>query len=206
MPLSFYLRDKNPEVVKAWEKFFGRQPNLDIAEGDVLELNVSAVVAPLNSFGIMGSGFARVLNEYCEGQLESRVRNLIQDNHAGELPVGMAEILRSGVDRPGMVVVSPTVRVPPDRAGASINAYLATRAALRALAAHLRKEKQEGKEGSLESVAMVGMGTGDGKMAPQVAAFQMYEAYCQIVLGREPNFATIEAATAHDMELKKTRF
>jgi hypothetical protein len=34
----------------------------------------------------------------------------------------------------------------------------------------------------------------------------MYEAYCQIVLGQEPNFATVEAATAHDAELRKGRF
>lgn len=207
MPLSFYLRDKNPEVVKAWNHFFGRQPNLDIAEGDVLELKVSAVVTPSNSFGIMGSGFGKALNVHSGGKLESRVRQLIADTYAGEMPVGIAEVIKSGFDSPDYVVVSPTVRVPPDRmTNANANTYLATRAALRAIAAFIRKERQEERENTIESVALVGMGTGDGKIAPVVAAFQMYEAYCQIVLGREPNFATIESAVAHDQELKKARY
>lgn len=207
MALSFYLRDKNPDVAKAFEEFFGRQPNLDIAEGDVLEMDVSAIVMPLNSFGILNTGFGLVLNEHFGGKFESRVRKLIQDNHAGELPVGAADMIRSGVDTPRYIVLAPSIRVPPDRAPtSSISSFLSTRAALRCLAAHLRKEKQEGKDPSITSVAMVGMGTGTGKMAPAVAAFQMYEAYCQIVLGREPNFATIEAATAHHNELKRSRF
>ena len=207
MPLSFHLRDKNPDVVKAWEFFFGRQPNMDIAEGDVLELDVSAVVSPINSFGIMSTGFALGLNHKAEGKLEGRLRKLIQDTHAGELAVGCAEVIKSGIASPKYVVVAPTVRVPPDRMNnASVNTYLATRAALRALAAVMRKEKQEGKQPSIESVAMVGMGTGSAKTPPAIAAFQMYEAYCQIVLGREPNFATIEAASAHDLELRKPRY
>jgi hypothetical protein len=53
---------------------------------------------------------------------------------------------------------------------------------------------------------MSGLCTGGGRAAPATAAFQMYEAYCQVALGQLPNFATIEAATAHDQELKKNRF
>ena len=88
----------------------------------------------------------------------------------------------------------------------TVSSYLATRAALRTLAAHMRQEREEHGESKIESVAIVGMGTGTGKTAPATAAFQMYEAYCQIVLGQEPNFATVEAATAHDAELRKSRF
>ena len=207
MALSFYLRDKNPDVVKAFESFFGRQANIDYAEGDVLEMDVSALVLPLNSFGILNTGLGHALNEHFGGKFESRVRKLIQDQHAGELPVGSADMIKSGVDNPDWVVLAPTIRVPPDRAPTgSVSSFLATRAALRCLASYLRKEKQEGKDPSITSVALVGMGTGTGKMAPVVGVFQMYEAYCQIVLGREPNFATIEAATAHHNELRKSRF
>lgn len=207
MALSFYFRDKNPEVVKAWNNFFGRQANLDIAEGDALDLEVSAMVSPLNSFGIMGAGFARDLNVRSNGALEGRVRKVIEDKYAGELPVGIAEVIKSGMNGTDFVVVSPTVRVPPDRmTNANVNTYLATRAALRAIASFVRKELQEGKDASITSVALVGMGTGAGKTPPVIAAFQMYEAYCQIVMGREPNFATIESAIAHDQELRKPRY
>jgi len=207
VPLTFYLRDKNPEVVAAWGQFFGRQANLDIAEGDALELDVSTIVMPLNSFGILGSGFARDLNVHSKGLLEGRVRKLIEDKYAGELPVGVSEVLKSGIEKPDYVVISPTVRVPPERvSNANVNTYLATRAALRAIASFVRKELQEGRESSITSVALVGMGTGQGKTPPVIAAFQMYEAYCQIVMGREPNFATIESANAHDQELRKARY
>jgi len=193
--------------VRAWDKFFGRQSNLDISEGNALELPVSAIIVPSNSFGIMGSGFARDLNEHSNGLLESRIRKIIEDKYAGELPVGFAEVLKTGLASPEYVVVAPTVRVPPDRmTNANVNTYLSTRAALRAVASFIRKELQEGRESPIKSVALVGMGTGEGKTPPVIAAFQMYEAYCQIVLGREPNFATIESAAAHDQELRKARY
>ncbi|MBX9690740.1 MAG: hypothetical protein K2Z81_00035 [Cyanobacteria bacterium] len=204
---TFLLRDNNPEVVKAWRSFFGRQSNMDIQEGDALESDASVIVTPINSFGILDSGFSSSLNDRLEGTLEPRVRKLIEDKHAGELSVGMAEAIRSGVDKPKLIVVAPTVRVPPERAAAGcVCSYLSTRAALRAIAAEIRKDKQEARPSDIDSVVMVGMGTGEGKMPPAVAAFQMYEAYCQIVLGREPNFATIEAAKTHDNALTKSRF
>lgn len=207
MGLTVFLRDKNPDIVKAWERFFGRDANIDIAEGDALGLNVEAIVSPGNSFGIMGGGFAQELNLFSKGAFEGRVRKLIEDKYAGELPVGNAEVIRSGLDHPRFIVVSPTVRVPPERlTSANVNTYLATRAAFRALASFIRKERQEGRESPIESVALVGMGTGAGKTPPMIAAFQMYEAYSQVVLGHKPNFATIESATAHDLELKKSRY
>jgi len=134
------------------------------------------------------------------------VRKLIQEKWAGELPVGTAEVMTSGLDNPAMLVIAPTVRVPIRMTSTTVSSYLATRAALRAVAAHMRHEREELGETKIESVALVGMGTGTAKVSPAVAAFQMYEAYCQIVLGQEPNFATIEAATAHDQELKKNRY
>ncbi|MBX9670649.1 MAG: hypothetical protein K2X93_23805 [Candidatus Obscuribacterales bacterium] len=207
MALSVFLRDKNPDVVKAWERFFGRQANLDIGEGDPLQLDLSAVVTPGNSFGIMDAGFAQELNVRSNGLFEGRIRKLIEDKYAGELPVGTAEVIKSGLDNPQFIVVSPTVRVPPERlSSANVNTYLATRAAFRAIASFIRKERQEGRESPIESVALVGMGTGLGKIPPVIAAFQMYEAYCQVVLGHKPNFATIESAAAHDQELRKSRY
>ncbi len=205
--MDIFLRDRNPKVVAAWRHFFGRGAKVDIAEGEVLALEVSAVVSPLNSFGMMGDGLALELNRLTGGNLESRVRKMILDRHAGELPVGTAEILPTGLDRPALVVLAPTVRVPaPMQANANVNAFLSTRAALRALAAFLRSGESKGGVSKISSVAFVGMCTGGGKCPPATAAFQMYEAYCQVVLGQVPNFATIEAAVAHDQELRKNRF
>lgn len=206
MALTVHLRDSNPEVVKAFQSFFGRNARVEISEGDIFELDVSALVCPTNSFGILDDGLAAQLNKKTNNQLEARVRKMLQDRHAGELPVGCAEVITTGMDKPVLCVVSPTMRVPSRMTNPTVNTYLATRAALRAIAAHMRQEREERGETKVESVALVGMGTGTGKTAPAVAVFQMYEAYCQIVLGQEPNFATIEAASAHDAELKKSRY
>jgi O-acetyl-ADP-ribose deacetylase (regulator of RNase III) len=193
-------------MVNAWNHFFGRNAKVEISQGDVFELDVSALVVPTNSFGILDDGLAAQINRSTGGALESRVRKLIQDKHAGELAIGAAEMITSGLDKPKLVVVSPTMRVPIRMSAPSVHSYLATRAALRTLAAFMRTEREEKGETQIESVAFVGMGAGAAKTQPAVAAFQMYEAYCQIVLGQEPNFATMEAATAHDAELRKSRF
>lgn len=206
MPLTVHLRDQNEELVKAWQAFFGRNARVDITQGEVFDLDVSVLVTPANSFGIMDSGLGEQLNKKTNGSLEARVRKLILDKHAGELPVGAAEVMTTGIDKPKLCIVAPTMRVPLRMTNANVNSYLATRAALRSLAAYMRQEREDLGETKIESVAFVGMGTGAGKTAPAVAAFQMYEAYCQIVLGQEPNFATIEAATAHDAELRKSRY
>ncbi|HEY9776282.1 MAG TPA: macro domain-containing protein [Planktothrix sp.] len=206
MALTIHLCDQNEEVVKALNNFFGRNARVEISQADVLDLSVSVLVVPTNSFGILDSGLAAALNKKTNGALEPRVRKLILDKYAGELPVGWADIIISGIDNPKQIIVAPTLRVPIRMNSANVNSYLATRGALRMLAAHMRQEREEKGETSIESVALVGMGTGTGKTAPATAAFQMYEAYCQIVLGQEPNFATMEAATAHDAELRKSRF
>ncbi len=205
MALTFYLRDLNPEVVKAFNQFFSRGGRVEISEGDVMELDATAIITPANSFGIMEGGLGDCLNKISQGKLENRIRKMIQDKHAGEMPVGQAEIIKSGMDKPQFVVVAPTVRVPIRQTNTNTNTYLATRAALRTLAAYMREANENGGA-KIESVALVGMGTGGAKCPPAVAAFQMYEAYCQVVLGQEPNFATIETATAHDVELRKNRF
>lgn len=206
MALTVHLRDSNPDVVKAWNMFFGRGGRVEISEGDVLELDVNAIITPANSFGIMEGGLGSTLNKLSKGTLESRVRKMIGDKHAGELPVGMAELIKSGMEKVPFLVVAPTVRVPMRMTNPTVNSYLATRAALRTLAAYLRECNEDNGLQRIESVAFVGMGTGSVKCPPAVAAFQMYEAYCQVVLGQEPNFATIETATAHDQELRKSRF
>lgn len=206
MPLTVHLRDQNPEMVKTWQAFFGRNPKVDISEGNIFDLDVAVLVSPANSFGIMEGGLIEQLNKLAEGQFEARVRKLIQDNHAGELPVGAAAIITTKLEKPRLAIIAPTTRVPIRMTNANVNPYLATRAAFRTLATYIRQERDEKGSTDIDSIAFAGMGAGTAKNAPAVVAFQMYEAYCQIVLGQEPNFATIEAATAHDTELRKSRY
>ncbi len=201
--MEITLCDKNPEMIAAWHHFFDRTSKVKIKEGDICDLELSAMVLPINSFGILGDGLAEQLNKKSEGVLETRVRKLILERYAGEMPVGVAEVASSGLDQPPLIVLTPTMRVSVKfQEAPSTNSYQSTRAALRAIAAYVRS----GERTPLDSVGIVGLGSGQGGSAPATAAFQMYEAYCQIVLGQVPNFATMEAATAHDLELKRNRF
>lgn len=200
--MEIILCDKNPDLVSAWHYFFDRSGNATLKQGDIFDIELSAIVLPINSFGIMRNGVAEQLNKKTEGVLETRVRKLILERYAGEMPVGVAEIASSGLEKPPLVVLAPVVRVPVEYQEAnSISAYQGMRAALRAVAAYVRS----GGTTPMQSVGIVGLGMGKGA-SPATTAFQMYEAYCQVVLGQVPNFATVEAATAHDLELKKSRF
>lgn len=205
--VALLLCDRNPDVVKAWESYFsrvGEQARVEVSEGNILEKDTPAIVMPINSFGILDSGLALTINKFMDGQLEDLVRTMIQKKYSGEMPIGSAEVLKTNREKPVIVIVSPTVRVPSNIMAVNVNPYIATRAALLALARYLGREKT--MQGTITSLAISGMGTGGGRAAPATAAFQMYEAYCQIALGQEPNFATIEAASAHDQELRKNRF
>jgi O-acetyl-ADP-ribose deacetylase (regulator of RNase III) len=206
--MSLFLRDKNPDVVKAWQAFFsrlGEEAKVEFGEGDILEQQTPVIFVPINSFGIMDTGLALAVNKKTDGELETIVRRVIQEKYAGELPIGSAEVIETGRDNPHLVVVAPTVRVPSNIMAVNVNSYLAMRASLLTLARYIaRLPKSE--QGKLLSFAAPGLATGGGRCAPATAAFQMYEAYCQVALGQLPNFATIEAATAHDQELKKNRF
>ncbi|MBX9722369.1 MAG: macro domain-containing protein, partial [Candidatus Obscuribacterales bacterium] len=206
--LSLSLRDFNPDVVKAWQSFFsrlGEEAKVEMSEGDILELTCPVMIVPVNSFGIMASGLALALNKKMDGDFETMVRKMIQDKYAGELPIGTAEVIETGKESPRIVVVAPTVRVPSNIMAVNVNPYLSTRASLLALAKYIGG-LPKAEQGKILSFSMSGLGTGGGRSSPATAAFQMYEAYCQVVLGKLPNFATIEAATAHDQELKKNRF
>ncbi|MBX9685365.1 MAG: hypothetical protein K2X27_01610 [Candidatus Obscuribacterales bacterium] len=206
--VSFVLKDRNPDVVKAWQAFFtrlGEEAKVEVSEGDVLEQTGAVLIVPINSFGIMDSGLALALNKKLDGELESKVRQLILDKYAGELPIGSAEMIETENSAHPLVVIAPTVRVPSNIMAVNVNSYLATRAALLCLANYLARLPRA-EQGKILSCSMAGLATGGGRSAPATAAFQMYEAYCQVALGKLPNFATIEAATAHDQELKKNRF
>lgn len=204
--MEVVLCDKNPEVVKAWHFFFDRGGRVKIQEGNILDIEASALVLPINSFGIMDEGLAEEVNKLTEGMLETRARKLILERYAGEIPVGMAEVLNTGLEQTKLVVITPTLRVPQRSQATNVNAYLAMRAALRAVAAYIRNGGNDRTAETLSTVAFVGLCTGQGGVSPATSAFQMYEAFCQIVLGQVPNFATLEAATAHDVELRKNRF
>ena len=172
------LCDRNPDVARALADAFLDIGGVEVLEGNLLDLDCDAVVSPANCFGYMDGGVDQHIDRFYEGKAQDAVLALIAERFYGELPVGSAAIIGMATRRFPHLVVSPTMRVPGDDLGGTINAYLAMRAALAAILDHNRNGA-----GPIESVAVPGLGTGVGGMAPDESAFQMRAAYDMIVGG-----------------------
>jgi O-acetyl-ADP-ribose deacetylase (regulator of RNase III) len=170
--------DRNPDVARALADGFNDVGGVEVLEGDLLGLDCDAVVSPANSFGYMDGGIDRHIDRFYGGEAQRAVLALIAERFYGELPVGSATVIGMATGRFQYLIVSPTMRVPGDDVGETINAYLAMRAALAAVLDH-----NQGGRRRIERVAVPGLGTGVGGMAPDESARQMRAAYDMIVGG-----------------------
>ncbi len=174
----------------AWRHFFGDLPGVEIVNADICLLDCDAIVSPANSFGFMDGGLDRALSERFGWNLEQRVQQEIQSRPLRELLVGEALVVPTNNARIPWLISAPTMRVPM-HIRSSVNSYLAMKAILTVAQAH---------EGSpaIRTIAIPGLGTGIGRLAPELAATQMAQAYREVVLGEHVyprNFA--EAQKMH---------
>lgn len=173
------LRDRNAPVVEAWRRHFGEQPSVEIGFGDIFEVTADAIVSPANSFGYMDGGIdAAYLARFGDG-LQSRLQKHLREHHHGELAVGEAVVVATyALDIPWLVS-APTMRVPSP-VPKTLNAYLAFRAALRAVLEHNRTA-----ESPIRSILCPGLATAIGAMPAERCARQMRFAYDVILGGRK---------------------
>jgi O-acetyl-ADP-ribose deacetylase (regulator of RNase III) len=176
--LRLSLCDTNANMTDAWlEAFFGVEA-VEILQGDLMETSADAVVSPANSFGDMGGGVDKRIDDHYRGAAQEAVIACIAQEFLGELPVGMALIVPIPKGRPPFVIAAPTMRVPQNVAD-TLNAYLAMRAVLVTLAGHNTQHAAP-----IRTVAVPGLCTGVGGMPCTVAARQMRAAYDNVVDGR----------------------
>lgn len=173
------LRDRNIELVEAWHQHFKGIKDVEITQGDIFEAVADAVISPANSFGFMDGGIDLIYTGRFGWELQDRLREQIRREHAGELPVGQALVVETYDEQIPYLVSAPTMRVPSD-VSASVNAYLAFRAALRAIRDHNRVNP-----GTIKSVLCPGLCTAIGRMPADRSARQMAAAYAVCVLGQE---------------------
>lgn len=159
-----------------WRRLFDGRPDVEIRRNDICRLRVDAVVSPANSFGFMDGGLDFALSERLGWALQSNLQRAISARPLKELLVGEAMILPTGDSNIPWLVSAPTMRVPM-RLRQSVNAYLAMKAVLTTILSHQAAPP-------IESVAIPGLGTGCGGLAPKVAARQMWAAYREVVLGQ----------------------
>ena len=178
--MNYLLIDKNPKMVAAWKDFFGNEENVTILEGDLTASMGNAIVSPANSFGFMDGGVDYAISMRLGWELQFELQRQIKALPEGELLVGRAMILETGDELIPHLISAPTMRVPMNfNIATSINAYLAMKATLIAAKNHE----------DINDIAIPGFCTGVGKMHPQIAARQMYQAFLEIEKGEKMDFA-----------------
>lgn len=128
---------------------------MTVVQGSILEAEVESIVNAANSLGIMGGGVAGVIKRAAGVAVEEEARAL------APIPVGKAAVTSGGATRFAHIIHAPTMPQPGMAIPVS-NVALATRAAL-----------QAADDQGLTSLAIPGMGTGVGGVAPGEAALAM---------------------------------
>ncbi len=175
--LRVSLGDRNHDVASALAGAFEGVGAVEVLVGSLLDVPCDAIVSAANSFGDMGGGIDKAIDDRSGGEAQRRVMAAIADRHLGELPVGAALVVELADRHPRYVVTAPTMRVPGNVSG-TINAYLAMRAALVAVTRH-----NELGPHLIRRLACAGMGTGVGGLSYEDAAMQMRAAYDNVIDG-----------------------
>jgi O-acetyl-ADP-ribose deacetylase (regulator of RNase III) len=104
-------------------------------------------------------------------------------------------ILETYHERIPFLISAPTMRVPMD-VSETVNAYLAFRAAIRAVQGHNQSD-----EPKIETILCPGLCTAVGRMSPAASARQMHYAYGTSHLGQPWRFVALGVAvdTHHRM-------
>lgn len=194
-PLRFRLRDRNQAVVEAWRQHFADCPDVSVSTGDIFAEPADAVVSPANSFGFMDGGIDLAYSLRFGWHVQDRLQALLHAEHDGELPVGQAAIVETGDPRFPLLISAPTMRVPMD-VSATVNAFLAFRAVIRAARAYNRTARRP-----IETILSPGLGTAVGRMHPQACARQMYHAYRTSHLGHRVPPADLMEAGRTQLEM-----
>jgi O-acetyl-ADP-ribose deacetylase (regulator of RNase III) len=184
-------------VVEAWHAYFDGLPDIEIVCDDFANQEADGLVAPANSFGRMDGGLDAEIIGLIGEDAEAEVQRVIQTRHEGELVVGLAEVVITDYAQFPFLVVAPTMRVPQN-ISRTANAYLAFRAALRAV-----RDFNALHGDPIGTLLVPGLGTANGFMPPLRAARQMRAAYDTVLFGLPPNLdISLDAGADSDDKYK----
>ncbi|WP_037362633.1 macro domain-containing protein [Amycolatopsis orientalis] len=149
-----------------------------VHRGSVLDIAAQAVVSPANSYGWMRGGIDAVYARAFPG-IEQSVRSAVLASYGGELPIGESVIVPTGESEPAWLISAPTMREPGERLPAdTVHPYLAARAVF------LQWQRGQLDSGPVASavrtIAMPGLGTGVGGVAPAACARQVAAAWQEV--------------------------
>ncbi len=193
LPNKIYLIDANADLIAAWQEAFAEWDEVEVFHGDFFTHATDAMVSPANSFGYMDGGLDLAIRYELGESIETTVQQTILEKHFGELPVGLAEVVRTESEKWPYLICAPTMRVPKDISG-TLNAYLAFRAILVAIIQHNAAKPEQ----KIESLLCPGLGTGVGSLPATRCAEQMKMAY--FYAKQEPRISGFNEA--HTMEIR----
>jgi O-acetyl-ADP-ribose deacetylase (regulator of RNase III) len=200
--MKLILTAVDESLAIAWHRFCGDLDFVEVHLGSILEVRCDAVVSPANSFGFMDGGVDAVYLRRFGRDLQIRLQQVIAERHHGELLVGAAELLETGDSTIPYMIVAPTMRVPMVLTE-SVNAYLATRAAILLVRYELfRSGSDQGRPVAekIQRLAFPGMGTGVGQLGPLTCARQMRAAIDDVLLDQfTPPRTWVEAGERHQL-------
>ncbi|MEV0677114.1 macro domain-containing protein [Actinosynnema sp. NPDC050436] len=166
-------------LATAWAGVAAGRGGVEVHRGSVLDIVAEAVVSPANSSGWMRGGIDAVYARAFP-LVEAHVRSGILALHGGELPVGEALVVPTGEVQPEWLISAPTMRRPGELLPSdTVHPYLAARAVLR-LWRDGRLEDGRPLRGVVRTIAMPGLGTGVGGVAPETCARQVAAAWDEV--------------------------
>jgi O-acetyl-ADP-ribose deacetylase (regulator of RNase III) len=179
--MKFIFTDLNLDVVSAWREQFKGTPYVSVQHGSIFDVECDALVSPANSFGFMDGGLDLLISEHFGWHVQERLQHLIREKHHGELLVGAAEIVRTDNPKIPYLISAPTMRVPMIL-DESVNVYMATRATM-LLVVHGTFPDGRSVRDEVQTIVVPGMGTGVGRVPPEVCARQMKAAIDDVIQG-----------------------
>jgi O-acetyl-ADP-ribose deacetylase (regulator of RNase III) len=170
--LKVVLVDVNRAVTAAWEAAFADVPEVEIVRGSIVLRKTDAWVTPTNSLGRMDGGVDAVINRHFGGRIQALVQTEIGKRYGGTMPVGSATCVPTGGLRPRFLISTPTMVKSAEDVSDTLNVAMACAAAFQAV--HVQNLAEPG---SIESVAIPGLGASTGRVPPRVCANLMWTAY-----------------------------
>jgi O-acetyl-ADP-ribose deacetylase (regulator of RNase III) len=170
-------------------------PQVSVVTGDVMAIEADALLVPLNSFGFFDSGFPLRVADRFGIRLQDELRAIIAEKYDGELLVGQAEILTTGVAKPSFIVAAPLARAGPGDLRDTVNVYLATRGAMFAI--------QRAPALGIQSLAAPLTGVSEGRLTAYAAARQMRYGFRAVLRDAPRRVQNLSKALRRERELKR---
>ena len=183
MSMSIVLVAVDAPLADAWRQFCGDLDFVTVHHGSILDVACDAVVSPANSYGFMDGGIDMLYSRHFGWDVQARLQKAIREKHDGELLVGRAEIVETGNVAIPYLIAAPTMRVPMVLRE-SVNPYLAARAVLLLLTNGVMPcgpSAGEPVADVIKTVAFPGLGTGVGRITPQICAHQVRTAIDTVI-------------------------